>query len=91
MLVTELNLWTNSNLTTQVLSVKRTLLARTALELVETSAYLVKSFFNYNKGDKEHRVICQDDSYRRVEIPARAGGAILATRSKVIIMQSTNV
>ena len=34
----------------------------TALELVETSAYLVKSLFNYNKGDKERRVICQDDS-----------------------------
>ena len=60
----------------------------TALELVETSANLVRSSFNYNKGDKIHHVRYWDyiESFRFVS--AMAGGAISATRSKITVIQS---
>ena len=60
----------------------------TALELVETSANLVKCSFDNNKGDKERQVTCHDNFYKRVQIQAKAGGAISARRSRVKIMQS---
>ena len=60
----------------------------TALELNETSANLVQTSFNSNKGDKVHHVECVDASRRRTKAPAMAGGAISVTRSKITIVQS---
>ena len=63
----------------------------TALELNETSANLVQTSFNSNKGDKVHHVECVDASRRRTKAPAMAGGAISVTRSKITIIQSLSL
>ena len=57
----------------------------TALVIVETSASLIRSTFSFNIADKHYNVGC--DAYDQYLIKARAGGAIVSTKSSVTIIE----